>query len=469
MTITLFEAVNSQSRTENGAITYATTFNKNVDFFSSIGASRNKDISDQFIAALNEDTELSLRVLQWGRDIRGGAGERNTFKSLFSVLLARRLDLAEKVLVKIPNLGRWDDILVCFGTGLETKALSMISDALLEQKNGLCAKWMPRQGAHANKIRSFLKVSPKEYRKILVSLSKTVEQQMCAQQWNQISYSGVPSIAAARYQRAFSKHDPEGYSQYKTKLISGQEKINASVAYPYDVIRSIRNGDEQIAEQQWKSLPDYMEGSTERILPIVDVSGSMSVGVSGSITALDVAVSLGLYISERSEGVFKDQFITFSAIPQMISLHGTLSEKLAQMESSEWGMNTNLQAVFTLILQSAKKYTVSQDQMPTKLLILSDMEFDECVMASENDQRVDLSAIEMIRHEYSKEGYVLPTIIFWNLNKKSSKNCPVRYDEVGTCLISGFSPAILKSFMSGEQITPLSVMLNTVMTEKYAI
>jgi hypothetical protein len=299
---------------------------------------------------------------------------------------------------------------------------------------------------------------------------------MCAQDWTGIVYPHVPSVAAGRYQKAFLKHDPKGYGEYKAKLVAGEAKINASVAYPYDVVRALRNGDKTVSNEQWKALPNYLEGSDENILPVVDVSGSMdSVRVAGSITALDVAVSLGLYVSERMGGVFKDQFITFSGAPEMLKLKGSLSQRYDQMARSEWGMNTDVQAVFKLILNAAKAHKVDQKDMPTKILILSDMEFDQCVVAGEGKksgyystggQAVSVSAMTMIEKEFAAAGYKLPQIVFWNLNGRAG-NSPVTYNKVGTALVSGFSPSIVKSVLGGEEMTPISIMLKTVMVQRY--
>jgi hypothetical protein len=462
---TLFEAVNSSATTANGAVTNASSLNKNVDLFFLAGASRGKDITSTFVGAFVEDSEVAIRVLQWARDARGGAGERDTFRKLFSYILKNEPASASRVLVKAPELGRWDDVLVAFGSPIEREALRMIAFALNETRDGLCAKWMPRQGAEANKIRSYLKLTPKQYRKLLVGLSNTVEQKMCAQDWTGIVYPHVPSVAAGRYQKAFLKHDPAGYGDYKAKLATGEAKINASVAYPYDVIRSLNNGDPTVANAQWAALPNYLEGSRENILPIVDVSGSMSgVEVSGSVTAMDVSISLGLYLSERLSGAFKDQFVTFSSTPSLQKVSGNLIQRYEQMARTDWGMSTNIQAVFKLVLNAGVKHGVPQSEMPSKLLILSDMEFNQCV--STNSRGVSVSAMEMVKQEFNNAGYEMPQIVFWNLNGRAG-NSPVTYNESGAALVSGFSPSIVKSVLGGEEMTPISIMLKTVMTARY--
>jgi hypothetical protein len=472
---TLFEAVNASNLTANGAVTNASSLNSNVDLFFLGGASRGKDIIPTFVKALVEDSEVAIRILSWIRDARGGAGERETFRKLFSYVLKSEPALASRLLVKVPELGRWDDVLMTFGTPIEREALRMIAFALNEVKDGLCAKWMPRQGAEANKIRSYMKLTPKQYRKLVVGLSNTVEQKMCARDWTGIVYPHVPSVAAGRYQKAFLKHDPSGYAVYKEKLVTGEAKINASVAYPYDVIRSLQHGDKAVAVAQWKALPNYLEGSDENIMPVVDVSGSMMSVASGSVTALDVAISLGLYVSERMGGVFKDTFMTFSGSPQMLKLKGDLSQRYDQMARGDWGMNTDIGAVFKLILNAAVAGKVDQKEMPTKILILSDMEFDACVTTgstakagrySTGGSAVSVSAMEFIEQEYAAAGYKVPQIVFWNLNGRAG-NSPVTYNKVGAALVSGFSPSIVKSVLGGEEMTPISIMLKTVMIAKY--
>ncbi len=458
---TLFDAMNASGTTTNGAVTNISSLNKNVDLFFLAGASRGKDITPTFAGALAEDTEVAVRILQWARDARGGAGERNTFRQLFGYLIKTELELARRILPKVSELGRWDDLLITVGTNLEKDAFDLIANALVVEKNGLCAKWMPRQGEVAAKIRNHMKYSPKAYRKLLVGLSNTVEQKMCAQDWANIEYAHVPSVAAARYQKAFLKHDNIGYTAYKNALVAGTATINASAIFPYDVIRALRNGDTTVASAQWSALPDYLDATKERILPVVDVSGSMGVAVSGSVTAMDVAISLGLYLSERNTGVFKDKFITYSENPKIQSVSGDLTHRYNQMQRADWGMSTNIAAVFDQILSAAITHKVSEDQMPTKVLILSDMEFNQCIRGQNS-----VSAFSYIQRSYQDAGYNVPQLVFWNINGRAG-NSPVRYDETGTALVSGFSPSIVKSVLGGDDLTPLNVMLKTVMTQRY--
>ena len=457
---TLFDAINQSGTTANGAVTNLSSLDKVLDLFFLIGASRGKDISHAFIGAMVSDQDLAVRTLLWARDVRGGAGERDTFRKLFVKLAQYRPELAVRVLARIPDLGRWDDVLSAIDTPVEDTAVEMIRVALVEKHDGLAAKWMPRQGVVAGKLRAKLGYTPKAWRKLLVGLSATVEQKMCAGEWTKINYEQVPSVAASRYQRAFGKHDPAGYGEYCTKLKTGEAKIHASVLYPYDVIRSLRDGSASASDAQWAALPNYLEGNTSNIMPLVDVSGSMDISVSGSVTAMDVAVSLGLYISERTEGVFKDTFMTFSSNPTMVKVSGTLSERCGQMINSEWGGSTNLEGAFKTLLAAAVKHSVPVEQMPATILIMSDMEFNVAVGMP------NASLFENIKAKYAAAGYAMPNLVFWNIAGRAG-NVPVRRGTAGVALVSGASPSILKSVLSGTAISPEVVMRETVMVDRY--
>lgn len=464
---TLIQAFNNTAITENGCAAHHSSLDACLDLFYMAGASRGKDITHLFAKAYAEDKDVAIRILLWLRDARQGAGERQQFKNLLSVLVGFQDDVVEKIIPKVSEIGRWDDLLELFDTKYEKSALSAIASSLKEG-NGLCAKWMPRQGKIANKIRKYMKIAtPKEYRKLLVSLTSVVEQKMCAKEWDQINFESVPSIAASRYQKAFARNAPEYYEEYKQKLVAGEAKINASAVYPYDIVNAVRFGDPVVASEQWKALPDFMEGSDERILPVVDVSGSMTCRAGGSsskssISCLDVAISLGLYISERSSGGFKDVFMTFSERPELCKVSGSLQQKVLQMKQANWGMNTSVQAVFDTLLAVAKQYNVPEHEMPTKLLFISDMQFDSCILGGNN-----ITCYQYAQKAYSASGYRLPQIVFWNVNSQSG-TVPVTKGTCGTALVSGFSPSIMKSLLKGT-LEPLQVMLDTVMVDRYKV
>ena len=463
----LVEALQTENTTtKNGMLTSSSSLNECVNLFFSIGAMRGKsveDLTNLFSKAFSQEPTTALRTLFWARDVRGGAGERKVFRDILSYLVDNYSKVVKANLNLIPEYGRWDDVHVLFGTELENDTIDLIVEGL-KNGNGLCAKWMPRKGVIFNKVRKSLKMDPKSLRKLVVSLSNTVEQKMCSNKWSEIEYPKTPSLAMSRYTKAFGRNDQARFSAFIESLKNGEVKINAGALYPYDVTKNIRFGNKDLANEQWKALPNWMEGSSELILPMVDVSGSMSCTVGGNpnLTCMEVAISLGMYISERNEGAFKDMFMTFSSTPQVQKLKGSLSDRYTQLARADWGMSTNLESAFKTILTQAVRFNVPQNEMPTKVLILSDMEFDSAV-----GRRSKVTALQMIDEMYVEAGYTRPGVIFWNLHANGG-NFPAKFDEVGTALVSGFSPSILKSILNNpNSLTPVNIMNETVHSERY--
>ena len=459
---------NQEARTENGMVARKSTAKATVDLFYKIGASRGKNITGDFTAAYVENADVALRIAQWARDVRGGAGERQLFRDILVHLEKRDPDAALALLKKIPEVGRWDDIFVFTSPVLKSAAYGMLGDAL-RANNGLAAKWTPRKGQIAAEVRAFFGMTPKQYRKSLVGLTKVVETQMCAGDWDNINFSHVPSVASRLYKKAFNRHTP-AFAEYVAKLVSGDKtvKVNANAIFPHDVLKGIAHSYEKLDKTetdhviaQWDALPNYVGDAS--ILPLVDVSGSMTTSVPGStVRCLDVAVSLGLYLADKNKGVFKDTFLTFSSKPQLVTLKGNIVDKVTQMSKSDWEMSTNLHAAMDKILSVAVKASVPASDMPAMLLVLSDMQFNQCA-------RYDDSAMQMIERKFADAGYVVPQIVFWNLN--ASDNVPVKADKSGTALVSGFSPSIMTSLLAADmdQFTPEGIMLKTVMSDRYAL
>lgn len=469
------EAVKNQSvRTTNGMKALSSTSSACVDLFFKIGASRGKNVIPDFTGAFVENRDYAMRIAQWARDVRQGAGERKIFRDVLVNLIKHDQDAAVALARKVPELGRWDDLLVLIGTEIEHVAYDMIREAL-NKGDGLCAKWMPRKGPEAVRLREFLGWSPKFYRKRLVELTKVVEQDMCANRWDEINFNHVPSVASARYKKAFARHTQK-YKEWAAKLVSTDPevaktvKVNAGAVYPYDVIKGLNaynldygKSELDVMTAQWDALPNYVGDSN--ILPIVDVSGSMCTPAGGpksksKVTCLDVSVSLGLYLADKNKGKFKDTFLTFSGKPELLHLNGNIVQKIEQMSNSKWEMNTNLNAAIKKILDVAVKGNVPAEEMPKVLLILSDMQFDQCA-------KYDDSAMQMIERKYAEAGYAVPQIVFWNLN--AADNVPVKFNKHGVALVSGFSPTIVKSVLAAdlEEFTPEQIMRNTIMSERY--
>lgn len=473
MTSFVNAVLNQSTRTQNGMPARVSSANANVDLFYSIGASRGKNIISAFTAAYVENADLALRIVQWARDVRGGSGERELFRQVLTHLENTNPEDAARLLVKVPEIGRYDDLLVFKSKPLKAKAYTLLGDALRAQ-NGLAAKWTPRKGEVAREIREFFGMSPKAYRKTLVGLTNVVETQMCAKEWDTINYNHVPSLAHSRYKKAFGRHGTT-YAEYVTKLASGEAgvKINAGAVYPYDVLKgamdrysvaTLSKTQKDVIDAQWAALPNYLGDAS--VLPMVDSSGSMTCPAGGynsksKLTCLEVALSLGLYFADKNTGKFKDTFLTFSRTPKLVHLKGSVTDKVSQMNTGEVA-NTNLNAAFNLVLKTAIEGGVPQAEMPGTIVIFSDMQFDQ------GCDGYDDSAVKMIARKYEAAGYTVPRVVFWNLNAAYG-NTPVKYDKRGAALVSGFSPALAQSIMSNdlEDFTPEAVMLKTVMNTRY--
>jgi hypothetical protein len=478
------------ARTENNMRAFASTLNANVDLFSSVGAARGKNLNGAFAKALNENADVALRISQYARDIRGGQGERQLFRDFMLYLEATtpELLLESRLLDNIPEIGRFDDLLIFQTQPVRERAFAVFTAHLLNG-NKLAAKWAPRHGIEAVQLRNYLGLTPKRYRKLLVNNTQVVESLMCAREWGAINFNHVPSVAMSRYMTAFHRNAPEAFSAYREALKrnDGTAKVNAGAVYPYDLVAKLGGATEGrmegygsgsywgsyynargegyqediIVQRMWEALPDYMNGTA--VLPVVDVSGSMTAPVGGKskTRALDVAVSLGLYCAERTKNeAFKNLLVTFSANPTFFEVSGTLANRLGQMAKMQWGGNTNLHAVFELVLSKALQNNVPDAEMPKVVLVISDMQFDYCA-------RYDDSAMQMIRRKFETAGYTLPNVVFWNVRDAGNK--PVRYNERGVALVAGFSPSIMKSVLSADfdKFSPENIMLQTVMIDRY--
>lgn len=457
------------SATENGAATFASSLDTHVDLFFRVGASRGKvaEVTQLFTRAYKENRALAIRIALWARDARGGAGEREIFRSMLQSMNAEdQLRLAKTVV----EVGRWDDlgVLVEHGnTSVATAAAWLWREAVLAG-HGLAAKWAPRKGDLAVKLRDLWQMTPKQYRKTLVNATNVVEQKMCAKEWDSIEFSHVPSVAAARYNAAFFKNAPVAYGAYKAALVNGDAKINASAIFPHDVIRAAYNPygyqtakvDTDVVDAQWNALPDFCAGNASDILVMSDVSGSMMSAVSGSVSAMHVSIALGLYVSERQTGPFKDMVLTFETNPKFHKVHGKgITARAQNLAGASWGGSTDINKAFKLILDTAVTNSVPAADMPKMLLILSDMEFNYCGK---------LTNMQALRKMYEQAGYELPNVVFWNLNSRT-KNVPVRHNEQGVALVSGFSPSIMKSILAAKEFTPQQIMLDTVMSPRYDV
>lgn len=461
---------NPTAKTWNGDNAHSTTWNKGLDLFGAIGSLR-KDQDRAlklFQTAFHDNMDLAVRIALWARDVRGGAGERGSFTTILKWLGDNQPDVARALVPMVPEVGRWKDLFVLLSTPAKDAVVTELAKALMEG-NGLCAKWMPRKGPIASQLRSEFVMTPKQYRKLIVSLTNVVETAMCAKDWTNIDFGKLPSLASARYQKAFERNAPAEYKAYEEALVKGEAKINASAIFPHDILMSARKGNDAVASAQWKALPNYMEGTDERVIAMVDVSESMTCGINGGsqwsapsgTSCMDVAIALGIYCSERNNGPFKDHVVTFTDRPILCNVGGTSLNARYAASKRHVGYSTNFDAAYQLILDTAVKHQVPAEDMPTMLLVLSDMQFNAGGFGYPKQ-----TANDRLQKAYAAAGYTVPKMVYWNLNAVSG-NQPITMHDKNCALVSGFSPSILKSVLNAKDFDPCGIMKETVMVERY--
>lgn len=467
-------AAQNYTLTENAALTHKSTLSDVLDFYYHAPARRGQDNTQLFSNAYAENPLLALKVAFYLRDIRGkGTGERESFRQVLRWLNKNRPEVFNVVIQLVPVYGRWDDILEFVDSdAVQQIVIDQLAADFESDHPSLLAKWMPSINTSSAKTRELAKrwvrainVSEAGYRTGLAELRRKInvlERLMSAGEFAAINYEHVPSKASKLYRKAFSKRDADRYVAFLESVKKGEKKINASTLYPYEIVSQYLQGyrivDETL-EALWKALPNYAD-TEKNALVMVDTSGSMQSRIgSTTVRALDVSVSLGLYVAERNHGAFKDYFMTFSAQPQLQRVHGNnLLEKVNNLSRAHWDMNTNLQAAFDLILATAVKNRVPVEDMPSHLFIISDMEFDSACGQHTNFQHVQM--------KYRAAGYSMPVIVFWNVMSRNTQT-PVTQDEAGTILVSGLSATVFKNAINAKVVTPMDAMLEVLQDERY--
>ena len=471
----------NRTYTENGAVTYATTYSDCLDLFATIGALRSsneQEIISRFVRAFTEDPNLALKTLFFARDVRGGLGERKVFRVCLQWLAHNAPASVKKNIPYVAEFGRWDDLLSLMGTPCEKDAMLQIKKQLnadlaamdMGDDVSLLAKWLPSVNAsnaqtvaYAKKIARFLCMTDATYRKTLVKLRehiRIIENSLREKDYS-FDYSKQPSKAMFKYRKAFYRNDGERYGEFLGKVSRGEAQLHTGTLTPYEIIKPFfydHVGDQEASaiDATWNAQEDFTRD--ENALVVIDGSGSMYSRTDPMPAT--VALSLGIYYAERNTGAFHNHFITFSERPQLVEIKGeTILEKVRYCHDYNEVANTNIQKVFELILQAAVKNSVPQSEMPSTLYIISDMEFDCCTRGAE------LTNFEYAKKIFAEAGYDLPRVVFWNVQSRN-KQQPVTQNEQGVALVSGCSPRIFSMLKSGI-LSPLGYMLDILGAERY--
>ena len=469
--------------TENGAATYASTLSDCLDLFATIGAIRrepDKEIITRFSRAYAENADIAMKILFFGRDVRGGLGERRVFRVIVNWLAGHEPVALRRNIALIPEYGRFDDLLALMGTACEKDALAVIREQLrkdLASKEGvsLLAKWLPSVNASnaetvrmGKKIARALGMTEAEYRRTLVKLrarSRIIENNLREKDYT-FDYAAQPSKAMFKYRAAFIRNDGERYGTFMAKVEKGEKTLHTDTLTPYDIIApcvqpwgypKLSAEERKAMNVTWNALTDFTTG--ENALVVVDGSGSMYGGDKPLPAA--VAISLGIYFAERNTGAFKGHFITFSENPRLVDIKGRdIVEKVRYCMGYNEVANTNIQRVFELILKAAVKNRIPQKEMPARIYIVSDMEFDCCAVAA------GVTNLVHAKRLFAENGNNLPEVVFWNVASRHA-NQPVIMNEQGVALVSGCTPRIF-SMVAGGTLSPMTVMMEVLQSERYA-
>ena len=482
----------NKTYTENGAVTRRSTGKDCLDLFATIGALRReseREIVTRFLRAYAENADVAMKILFFARDVRGGLGERRVFRTVLKWLAENEKKSLVRNLPFVAEYGRWDDLLVLLGTPCEKETLALLKkqfEADLAALDGegevsLLGKWLPSVNASneqtvksAKLIAKAFGLSGRDYRKALVKLRariRILENNLRERDYS-FDYAKQPSKAMFKYRRAFMRNDGERYGAFMERVRRGEAKLHTGTLLPYELVepyleyawyrqdsfmRAISDEEKQALNATWASLEDF--ATDENALAVVDTSGSMY--CQNSPLPASVALSLGLYFAERAKGPYKNHFIKFSAHPELIEIKGeTFADRLRYIASFNEIANTNVEAVFDLILDAAVHNHVPQSELPAKLYLIFDMEFDACVSGA------SLSNFENAKRRFEAAGYRLPQIVFWNVASRNRQQ-PVTVDDRGVALVSGCSPRIFSMAMEGE-LDPWRFMMSVVGAERYA-
>ena len=471
------------TRTENGAVALNTTGDARLDLFGTIGSLRSAEkerITRLFAEAWKADPLFATKIAFYARDVRGGLGERQTFRTILQYMAAYHPEAVRPNLDLIGVYGRYDDLYCLIGTPLEDEMWDAMKKQFEEDRQNLAegnaisllAKWIKTADASSAATRQLgiltaqkLGYSVYEFKRLVRAMRKQigiVEALMSAGRWDEIRYSAVPSRAMMIYRKAFMKHDPDRYGRFVHKAVSGEEKIHSATLYPYDIVEKVmhmnwsgyRITEDAALEAQWRQMPDYVEKGTNALV-IADTSGSMC----GRPMA--TSVGLAVYFAERNTGPYHNMFMSFSGTSRIQMLKGeTLAQKIGSIDMSDWQTNTNLQAALDHVLEIALINHVSAEEMPKSLIVISDMEIDYC-----GDK--NWTFYEKMAERFRVFGYRIPNIIFWNVD---SRNDVFHADKsrVGVQLASGQSAAVFRQVMQCVGADPVEAMEKIINSERYA-
>lgn len=497
--------------TTNGARAYKSTKSALLDMFARCGSMRQASEDDcilLFSEAYDENPEYAMKCLFWCRDVRGGAGERRFFRVVMRWLAqTSKREAAKRNLEWVSEYGRYDDLYAFVGTPLETDALDILKKQirldLQCETPSLCGKWLKSINASSKETnrlgeitRKHFGMTQRQYRKMLAALRTRInvlEKLMSENRWDEIQFDKIPSKAGLIYKNAFARRDIIK-AKYEKFAKDTTTTVNAGTLYPYEVVQQaiklmnpyggywrtsnvpVDNVDRLMINKYWENIPNVLKDANLNALVMCDTSGSMLSCGHSTVKPMDVAVSLAIYCAERANGPFKNHYISFASEPKLIEVKGIdFCDKVNRIVRTNLCDNTNLMAAFDMLLDTAVRNKLSQDDLPEKIVVISDMQIDGQFSRS---NRIDSGfyiygrsretdadrAVEMekMRTKWRRYGYTCPEIVYWNVN---AKDATFLDNNPTTTYVSGFSQNIFNQLMTG--LTGYDMMMATLSAARY--
>ena len=494
---TLLNGLKNQTNfgyTENGAIKRKSTESALLDMFAMCAAYRNRSDADcilLFKNAYEENPEYALKCLFWCRDVRGGAGERRFFRVCMNWLAKNDTAAARRNMPYIAEYGRYDDFYCLVDTPLEKEMFDFLKGQLVYDMSGaapsLLAKWLCSCNASSrktivlgNKTRQAFGLTQKEYRKVLSTLRKRInvlERLMSAGKWEEIEFDKIPSKAGLKYKKCFANKDIIK-KQYENFAKDKTTKVNAAALYPHEVVQkalqcrytNMDDTDRLMVNKYWENLPNWVKNANFNGICVCDTSGSM-MG-----TPINVAISLSLYCAERAGGPFANHYISFASRPQLIETKGVdFVDKVNRIYATNLVDNTNIEAVFDLLLNTAIQNNCSQEEIPQNVVIISDMQVDAARGIGRNynyntgrwesNPNIPMETLmESIRRKWNDNMYQMPHLVYWNVDARDNT---ILDGGDNVSYVSGFSPSIFRNILTGKN--SMDLMYEVLDNERYAV
>lgn len=494
------------TRTENGGLAHKTSGEALYDLFAQGGAYRQRSEEDcvfLFKKAYEDNPTYALKCLFYLRDAMGeGQGERRFFRVCAKWLANTHTDAMKRNLKYIPEYGRWDDLYVFCKTPIEHDMWKLMRKQIaldMESKTpSLLAKWLKSENTSSrescilgNATRQAFNMSHKQYRKTLSILRKRInvlERLMSERRWDEIEFDKIPSKAGIVYRNAFARHDVERMKanvevqSYSDFVKDTTTKVNTKALFPYEIVAkavkltrpnlwgwyqrevSLDNTERLAINKYWDNYGAELAKLDLNALCVIDTSASMLSGGNGEATPMNIAIALGMMAAEKAKGPFHGTYISFSSRPQVINIEGVdFVDKVRRIYETNLCQNTNLEATFDMLLQTAIRNHIKQADLPKSIIVVSDMQIDSQYGYYRVDGRTRTrTMMENMREKWARAGYTLPNLVYWCVDSKKDVYLD---DGPNITYCSGASATLFRQIAEGK--TGYALMMDKLNSDRY--